>query len=155
MSLDFSLNEISLRSGFEKFYPILIKVDPKIINRKYLYITIWNIACKPCEEEIPYLESFAGKFKTKMAFIMVSHHTNKAVWNFIHEKSIIHENFLFINEMNDFISGVFNQLKIRQLFYPLHIILDREGNILAYAPGAFFNDKAACPIIKFILNLPE
>lgn len=148
----FGLNETILEKGFKKFKQ---KLDNKtaLQNNNYYYINVWNIACKPCSDEMPFIDALTGKFKKDLACIMVSSHSDEAVNNFIRNKGIKMENFIFVNEMLDFISGIYNEIRVRNQSFPLHVVLDKKGDCLAYLFGAFYDEASAAPLINFINQL--
>lgn len=126
---------------------------PEFSQRKYFYLNIWNLACKPCVEEIPYLDFMMSKYRHKFICLMLSSHTKKAVENFLEVKKIKINNFIFIDQSGGLISRIFSEITETNPGFPLHIILDKNGNALAYLFGSIHDDVSAAPLINFINDL--
>ena len=109
--------------------------------------------CKACSDEMPFLDLLPEKFDKNIGCVMVSSHSNEAVNNFLKSKAIEMENFVFVNEMIDFISGIYNEIEVKNQSFPLHVVLDKKGNCLAYLFGSFNDEVSAAPLINFINNL--
>jgi hypothetical protein len=152
-SSDFILNNTSLKHGFEKFSNKLTEQYPNILFQNYIYINIWSIICKPCLDEIPYIDNLPSKFNKDLTCIMITSHSQKAVNNFISLKGVKMNNFIFLNEMIDFISGIYNAIEKKNQSWPLHVVMDKRGNCLAYIFGSIHDDFSSAPLINFINSL--
>jgi thiol-disulfide isomerase/thioredoxin len=151
-SSSFILNNTNLKLGFEIFTKALEEQKPELLKNNFLYINIWSIVCKPCSDEIPFLDSLPQKINKSISYLMVSSHSEDAVTNFLKNKEIQMKNFIFVNEMIDFISGIYNEIEVKNQSFPLHVVLDKEGNCLAYLFGSI-DDMTAAPLVNFINNL--
>ena len=149
----FLLNNTTLKKGFKEFIKLLRESDKELVNKDYFYVNIWSIACKPCSDEMPFLDLLAETFDKKIGYIMISAHSNEAVSSFLKNKRIEMKNFVFLNKMIDFISGIYNEIEVTNQAFPLHVVLDKNGNCLAYLFGAFHDENSAAPLINFIKNL--
>ena len=149
----FILNRTKLKQGFKGFTNELHKQNPKLLQNNYFYLNIWAIICKPCIDEIPFIDNLPEKFNKSLTCVMVSAYSNGAVNNFIKNKNVIMNNFTFINEMIDFISGIYNEIEVKSQSFPLHVILDKKGNCLAYLFGTIHDENSAAPLINFINSL--
>ncbi len=62
-------------------------ITNKSLMGKVVVINFWFIGCRPCEEEIPYLNSIQQHFKGKdVEFIAITYNNKKDVKRFIKEK---------------------------------------------------------------------
>ncbi len=64
------------------------------------------------------------------------------------------KNFIFLNDMNDFISGICNEIKIKSKSYPMVLILDQEGKIYHYSVGTSENIAELKALATIIQKLP-
>ena len=138
---------------FFEFFQEIEKKDIYFSKKKYLYVNIWNILCEPCLEEMPLINKLVRKFDKELVCVMVSQHSDKAVNNFIKEKKIEMGNFIFINNMMAFISEIHNEIEAKERAFPLHVVLDKNGNCLAYLFGSFNDEVSTAPLIDFINGL--
>ncbi len=149
----FLINNSILQQEFEKFVISLKAKNAHLLEKRYYYINIWSMACKPCLDEIPLIDSLLSSFTNQITYVMVSSHSNEAVSNFLKNKNIEMKNFVFLNEMIDFISGIYNEIEVKKQSFPLHVVLDKKGNCLAYLFGAIHDENSAAPLINFIKTL--
>jgi thiol-disulfide isomerase/thioredoxin len=152
-SSSYILNDTKLKEGFKKFTIELKKQKPELLQNNYSYINIWNIICKPCFDEIPFIDNLSEKINKNISYVMVSSHSNGAVNKFIENKNLKVKNFIFINEMIDFISGIYNEIEVKSQSWPLHVVLDGEGTCLAFLFGSIHSEDSAAPLINFINDL--
>lgn len=152
-SSEFILNNTPLKQGFEMFINELKDQKTDLLQYNYFYVNIWSIICKPCLDEMPFIDDLPEKINKGLACVMVSAHSNKAVNNFLENKNKKMKNFIFVNEMIDFISGIYNEMEIENQSWPLHVVLDSKGNCLAYLFGAINDENSAAPLINFINSL--
>jgi hypothetical protein len=148
------IKDRKFHNSFKKFRIELIKQKPELLNKDYFYVTIWNLGCQPCLDEITVLDSLPNEFDKNIAYVMVSAHSNKAVESYLKRNNIEIINFFLINEMVDFIFGIYNELELKNLILPLHVIFDKKEHPLAYLIGAINNRVNAMPMINYINSLP-
>jgi hypothetical protein len=151
----FILNDTELKKGFKKFATELNKQKPGLLQNNFLYINNWSIICKPCLDEIPLHNELSVKLGNDISYCMVTHHSEEAVNKLVIKENIELKKFIFVNGMINFISGIYNEIKIVNLSFPLHIVLDSKGNVLAYLFGAFQDENSYKPIINFINKLKQ
>ena len=102
---------------------------------------------------MPWLDSIAGTLKKDVAYVFVSDLTDKAADNCIKNKKYDLKNFVFVNDMNDFISSICNEQKLKGRSYPMVLILDNKGKLLHYSIGAYENLKEAKDFEEMINKL--
>lgn len=119
----------------------------------YYYINFWSLGCKPCLDELPIVKMLPAKFNKKINCVIVSLHSDKAVNNFIKNNQINMDDFVFINNALEFTSWVYESLSLEKYFFPLHLILDSKGKILAYQKGTIPDLNSASNIINFVNEL--
>ena len=67
--------------------------------------------------------------------------------------TIIIKNFIFLNDMSDFISAICNEQGVKGKSYPMVLILDNKGKVLHYSVGAYQNLKEAAEFSEMINKL--
>jgi thiol-disulfide isomerase/thioredoxin len=147
------INKTSWSDGFELFVTKLKKDHLNIANRKYYYVNVWTSWCAPCINEMPWLDSIAGTLRKDVGYIIVSDLSNEHSNNCISKKQYNFKNFVFLNDMDDFISAICNQNRINTKVYPMVLILNNKGKILHYFVGAYNNAKEASEFAKLINKL--
>jgi thiol-disulfide isomerase/thioredoxin len=148
------LNETSLTQGFNFFLEKIKNYNSdKFINGSYFYVNIWSLGCKPCQLEMPILNNLIKKFNKHIVCIKVTSHSEKAVSSYLRNENLKLDSFIFLNDMNDFISGIYNEIGFQSQLFPLHVILDKKGNALAFMFGAFQDENSTTPLLNFINNL--
>jgi len=140
MIIDLFLNELKRKSA-------------NYSSKRLIYINIWNLACKPCIDEFQLLERISCQWGKKTTNVFISNHSDNAVNLFLKKNKTEYDNFVFINEMNDLIVKIFNLIEVPRIMYPMHIVMNPEGKILAYLAGAFTNEKDANRLTEFIVSL--
>ncbi len=140
--------------GLKSFVSKLKAKDKNIANRKYYYVNIWTTWCMPCVKEIPWLDSLAGTLNKDVGYVFVSDQTDKVIMDCLKRKKFDVKNFVFLNDMNDFVSGICNERKITTKSYPMVLIMDDKGKILYYENGAYENLKDASEFCELIQKLP-
>jgi thiol-disulfide isomerase/thioredoxin len=147
------VNNTKWKDGFSLFKKKLFEQDSSMINKKYFYINVWNTICNPCIKEMPMLDSIAGAIEVKnISYIFVSDNTNGAALKRLKGKFEI-KHFIYLNDMNDFVSAVLNEKGKRHKTYPMQLILDQTGKLYYYQEGAFENPKEAGELVKAINSL--
>lgn len=152
--LDSGIENITWHSAFRQFSDTLKKHNPTSFKKKYYYINVWASFCNPCFKEMPYLDSLAGTLKSDVAYIFLSELSDLYAIDVLNRKNIQTKNFLYLNNQNNFVSGICNENKIKTKAYPMKIVLDQKGNIYHFSLGGYSNDHEFEEFIKIISNLP-
>ncbi|MCC6372184.1 MAG: hypothetical protein IT236_14365 [Bacteroidia bacterium] len=139
--------------GLSLFQKKLKQSNPNLLSKKYYYINIWSITCKPCIKEMPWLDSLAGAIKKDVAYVFLSELSDEVANNCLKNKKIQTKNFVYLNEMNDFVSSICNERKTRSKAYPTVIILNNQGEVLHYSIGAYSNRREAAGFTDLINKL--
>lgn len=116
--------ELNKQPGHEKTY-------------QYTYYNFWNLSCKPCIEEMPRLDSLAGLLSPEIRFVFVSNERQKDVERFLEKKRFPIRHFVFVNDMNYFMSAVRKKANNHLNAVPVHVITDASDEILFFRIGAF------------------
>ena len=132
----------------------LIKYKSKTkITSNYYYLNFWSLGCRPCLDELPIVKMLPSKFNKNINCAIVSLHSDMAVNNFIENNKISMDNYVYINNALEFTNWVYESLTLEKYFFPLHLILDSKGKILAYQKGTIPDLNSASNIIKFVNEL--
>jgi hypothetical protein len=145
---------ITHSKGFKIFKTTFSKGSTSKAFKKYIYVNLWSLGCQPCIDELSFIDSLKDYIHKDIDYFFVSSHSDPAVSGFLNRKKISIINFIFINNMLDFISGVFNEIDINGIVFPTHVIMKRNGEILAFYCGSMNSKEEALPVINFINNLP-
>ncbi len=150
----FSIKKISFPSGTNYLLNRLKKEQPQLINKNYIFINIWNIGCGPCIKEMPILDSLSLNINRKdIGYVFLTENSKDLITSFLKRKKIITENFVFINDANDYISSVLNEKGIKNKAYPIQLIIDKNGTIIHFDRDIIKNSKDTA-LINLIENLP-
>lgn len=126
---------------------ILDLLDCVNVKKDFYYINIWCIACQPCIDEFVILDNLAKEWCAKIPFVLVSPHSETAFNSFIKRSTIQTENLFYLNERKLFIENLFNILDIS--LFPLHILVDKDGNIHAFSKGGFKTEEDTVKLTNF------
>ncbi len=137
---------------FNKFLEIYSGRNPQSKIKKYIYINLWNIGCLNCIDEIPLLNSYAVNWN-KVSCVFISPHTENAAFTFLKRENIEANNFTFINGLNSFIFHLYSKIEVKEQIFPIHFILNIEGEVIAYLVGAIKTPDYMNRLMKFIENL--
>jgi hypothetical protein len=117
---------------------------------------------------MPELDSIAQTIKKDVGFVFVTDDSDSETASILERKKFAIKNFVFLNEMDDFIIGVMKEKKVNSL--PIHLIIDNEGRILFCQTGRMefsfngsfspeerqrLNELSKPGFAKFIDKLPE
>jgi thiol-disulfide isomerase/thioredoxin len=149
-----AVNETTWMEGLESFIAKVKKEDKYGANKKYYYVNVWTTWCFPCIREMPLLDSLAGTLNKDIGYIFVSDQKDKVITDFLSRKKINVKNFIFLNDMNDFVSGICNEMRVRNKVYPMTIILDQKGKIFHYSVGSCETTKELTALASLIGKLP-
>ncbi len=148
------LNKTSWSKGFESFK---VKHKEKYgfkLKKKFYFVNIWATWCIPCVKEIPVLDSLAGTFTKDIGFVFVSDQTDKVITNCLKNNKIKIKNFELLNDMNDFVSGIYNKKRIKEKTYPINLIIDSIGVVYYYSNGTLEKKDDIIRISNLINKLP-
>ena len=132
----YAIKDIKYEDGLSYFRQRIQKSNPDLLHKKYYYFSAWNTRCKPCIQEMPLLDSIADSMSKKIGFIYLSDDSDKDINSFLKRKGITSRNFIFMNDMNTFISAMYKKKNITYKCYPSHIVTDSLGNILFFKQGS-------------------
>ena len=148
------VEDVSWAKGLPMFNDSLRKHFPELKTKKYFYINMWAMFCGPCIKEMPWLDSLAGVIERKdVAYIFLAGESDKATKAMIERKKIKNKNFVYLSNMSDFISSVYNEQKKKSIAFPTIVILDNKGKIVHYETGAYENLKEAKEFVDLIEKL--
>ncbi len=148
------VNKTSWEKGLESFMTKLNNKDTSVFNKKYYYVNIWTNWCIPCINEMPWLDSLAGTLNKDVGYIFVTDIGDELSKGCIEKRNYNLKNFIFLNDMNDFISGICNERNTKTKVYPMVLIFDQNGKIYHYSVGAFENSKEVKELADVINKLP-
>lgn len=148
------VNKTSWKKGLESFMTKLNNKDTAVVNKKYYYVNIWTNWCIPCINEMPWLDSLAGTLNKDVGYIFVSDISDELSKSCIKKRNYNLKNFIFLNDMNDFVSGICNERNTKTKVYPMELIFDQNGKIYHYSVGAFENQKEVKKLVDVINKLP-
>jgi len=140
--------------GLQAFKSKIKESDSLIYKKKYFYVNIWSLGCPPCVEEIPFLDLLPDYINKDLAYLLISFQSSEAVNLFLTKNKIETKNLIFLNDLDGFIAGIFQEIEIKDLTLPLHVIMQNDGTILAYSLGSINSLEAADNLINFTNNLP-
>ena len=114
---------------------------------------VWNDDHIEWDKIFSLANNLNCKIEKDIDYIFISPHTDAAVNSFLARKYIFSKNFIFINNMMDFISSLFKEINFKEMGFPTHAIMKKNGEILAYYCGSINSKEQALPVINFINNL--
>ena len=149
-----SVGDVKWGKGLQMFNDSVKKKYPELKTKKYFYINMWAMFCHPCIKEMPWLDSLSGTIDRKdVAYIFLAGESDKATNSLIERKKFKIKNFVYLNNMNDFISSVYNEQKKKSVVYPTVLIIDAKGKIYHSSTGAFANRNEAKEFVDMINKL--
>lgn len=107
-------------------------------------VNLWFIGCKPCEAEIPGLNSVATRYKDKANFVAIGRNSNDYFQEFMEGKEW---NFQHINDPDEKLLN--GDLK-HMWGYPTTYVLDQKGIIVKAFSGGRVDSLATQYIIDKI-----
>lgn len=130
----YSLRDIKYEDGISFCLEKIKKT--KLRDKKYFYLSAWNTRCNPCLKEMPMQDDIADSLSKNIGFIHVSDDSDEKNISFLRKKNITSRNFIFLNDMNTFISAVYKKKNINYKVFPTHIVIDSIGNLLYFSQGS-------------------
>ena len=152
-SMGLELSKTSWKQGLKLFKSKIKKRDKALWNKKYYYINVWTSWCKPCIREMPWLDSLAGTLDKDVGYFFVSEMSDDAANKCIKRKNYSIKNFVFLNDMNDFVSAICNEKGTKSKIYPMVLILSNTGDLLHSSNGAYANARDAAEFVEMINKL--
>lgn len=148
------VEDVSWTKGLGMLKDSLDKKHPELAGKKYFYINMWAMFCGPCIKEMPWLDSLAGTMERKdVAYIFLAGESDKATNAMMERKKFKIKNFVYLNNMSDFISSVYNEQKKKSISYPTIVIIDNKDKIIKYETGAYENVTEAKEFLDLIGKL--
>lgn len=129
----------------------IAREQPQLLNKKYYFISIWNMACGPCIKEMPTLDSLAGLIpRTDIGYIHLTENSDKLVQGFLKRKHFSPKHFIYMNDGNDYIMALIRSQGMKTKGYPLQVIIDNQGRLKHFGGGYIqqANDSALTTLIK-------
>jgi peroxiredoxin len=103
---------------------------------------------------MPWLDSLAGTIERKdVAYIFLANNSDKSTNDLLERKKFKIKNFIYLNNMEDFVSSVYNEQKKKSVVYPTVLIIDAKGKIYHSSTGAFSNFNEAKEFVDLIGKL--
>lgn len=152
-AMGLSLNATTWKEGLEIFAAKLKEKDTTLLKKKYYYINVWTSWCKPCIKEMPWLDSLAGKLDKDVGYFFVSEMNDEDADKCVKRMGYSVKNFVFLNDMGDFVSAICNEKGTKSKIYPMVLILSNKGELLHSSNGAYVSAGAAISFIKLINEL--
>ena len=148
------VEDVSWTKGLAMLKDSIKKKHPELAGKKYFYVNMWAMFCGPCIKEMPWLDSIAGTMERKdVAYIFLAGESDKATNAMIERKKFNIKNFVYLNNMSDFISAVYNEQKKKSISYPTIVIFDDKDKIIKYEVGAYENITEAKEFVDLIGKL--
>jgi thiol-disulfide isomerase/thioredoxin len=147
------INKTTFKDGFRQLKDSLKKKAPELLSKKYYYLSTWAAFCAPCIKEMPWLDSLAGTTHKDVAFIFLSGMSESAANSIIARRKYKIQNFIFLNNQDDFISSVCNEKKVKTIVYPVQMIFKNNGDPVYYETGAYESVKEAAEFVEEINKL--
>jgi thiol-disulfide isomerase/thioredoxin len=137
------IKDLSLDEGSSFLFKKVKDLHPEYEKtKKYYFISLWNIMCKPCIKEMPLLDSLANNInRNDFAYIYVTENGDKLINQFKQRHKISSKKFIFINDADVYISAILKNNKIENRQYPIQLIIDNLGNLLHFQVGTISNSK--------------
>lgn len=104
------------------------KVQHVDYKDKLTLLNFWFIACPPCVEEIPFLNTMQETYKGKLDIISICRDAEPEIYEFILKHPI---NYTIIPNAQDIIE---NRFRMRW-GYPKNILVGPDGRVLAMTRG--------------------
>lgn len=148
------LSKTTWKQGLEIFTSKLNESNKALLNKKYYYINVWTNWCIPCIKEMPWLDSIAGTLNRKdIGYVFVSDISDDLANSCLKRRNYHLKNFVFLNNMNEFVSAICNERGTKQKIYPMVLILSSKGELLHYSNGAYESTKEATEFADLINKL--
>lgn len=152
-SMGMSITKTKWTQSIKLFKEKLNKEHLTISEKKYYYINIWTSWCKPCIKEMPWLDSISTNLRKDVGYVFLTDLNNELANKVIDRNNYHFKNFILLNDMNDFVSGICNEQGIKTKTYPMVLILSNTGEVLHYSIGAYSNKREAADFADLINNL--
>lgn len=131
-----TLDKLSIDVSKKEFLDKVKESNFDTSQISYYYINVWATSCKPCVEEMPYLDSLSGTLTPNVKCFFVTLQDDKKVNDFLKRKSIIFKHFRLYNNLEHFVNALYNKSNVSKFLYPLHIILNKKLEIVFSSSGS-------------------
>jgi len=152
-SMGMGINKTKWTQSIKIFKEKLKEEHPLLSEKKYYYINIWTSWCKPCIKEMPWLDSISTSLRKDVSYVFMTDLNNEVANKVIERNNYHFKNFVLLNDMNDFVSGICNEQGIKTKVYPMVLILSNKGEVLHYSTGAYSNKHEASAFAELITKL--
>jgi thiol-disulfide isomerase/thioredoxin len=153
--LGLKISKTKWSQGFKLFQAKLREDNRSLLEKKYYYINIWTNWCKPCIREMPWLDSIAGSLNKDVGYVFLSDISESVANSSLKKLNYSMKKFVFLNDMNDFVSAICNEQGTKVKMYPMVLILSNKGKVLHYSIGAYSNKREAAGFEKLINSLKQ
>jgi peroxiredoxin len=121
-----------------------VSYNSSTLGDKVIVLCFWFTSCRPCIEEIPYLNELIERYKTEdVLFLAPSYEAAESLNHFLSKRPF---NYRIIPNSSDLI----NHFKINA--FPTHIILDKKGVVRWAKTGIEKNPETGEIIIQKTLE---
>lgn len=108
---------------------------------RYSYINFWSLSCKPCLEELSIIDSLSLQF-LNTNFIAVSPDKDEVIRKYISKR---HTQLRYLQNGSDLVNKLYVD------YYPIHMIIDQNNNII-YISAGLLDDKNKKKLIDIFSN---
>lgn len=107
------------------------KVELNNLKGKIVVLNFWFIKCYPCVEEIPELNKIVSKYSNEdVEFIAITFDKQDELKNFLNTHKF---NYRIVSD-----GSVIKKYQVNT--FPMHIVIDRKGEIIFKKTGAYLNE---------------
>ena len=111
---------------------------------KIVVINLWFIACGPCRKEIPKLNQMVAELKDReVVFLAPTPDQAESLREFLKTTDF---DYQIVPQAEDVIAGTF-----QASLFPTHLVIDRQGLIVAHLVGA--SERRPEEVRRIVLQL--
>ncbi|MES2762413.1 MAG: hypothetical protein V4677_09400 [Bacteroidota bacterium] len=152
----YDLKPVDKTTGIENFKDRLSEVNSVAYEtKKHFFIQTWDTLTLNFESQYIYmktLDSIAYYYKnTDIGFVFVSQMDNPAIEKFQKNHNFYFKNFICVPDLNDFISSIFIQKKMKFKERTAQFIINKNGDI-EYYKNTLFTDVIKDTLLFSNLN---
>jgi hypothetical protein len=127
----FEVNNTSYQAGFVELNE---KIIDKSIEKQFYLIQIWDTTFLEFNKKIPHLLNVDSICKNKNNFkcLLISAMSDETINKCLKERNVHFKNFLLLNNMGNYISGICNVKERKTKPDCATLIINRQGDILYY-----------------------
>lgn len=126
----FEIKAISYTEGFDHLHQA---IDPSRQKRFYL-IQVWDTLFLDSDNTLPFLfnaDSLCGE-NTNVQGLLISSLSDDAIYKCMSERNLHFRNFVLINHMDDYISGVCNLKGLKDKPRNASLLINEKGDVLFF-----------------------